>query len=143
MVFRLSCRWPSYDPGRIIMHTPSVLVVDDLEAHRYAMCRALEASGFRTVEAANGEQALCLAEGLDAAVVDVHLPQVDGFEVCRRLRSNPATALMPIIHVSAQRVTQADLDTGLRNGADAYLISPFDPSELVGMLQVLLRSTRG
>lgn len=124
------------------MDTPTILVVDDVQASRYAICRVLESSGFRAVEASDGPRAVLNAAGIDAAIVDVHLPGFDGFEVCRMLRENAGTAHIPIIHVSAQRVSQADIDNGLRNGADAYMVSPFDPSELVGMLSVLLKSTR-
>ena len=116
----------------------SVLVVDDVEASRYAISRALRAAGFRTVEASAGAQALELAEYVSAVVLDVHLPDLHGFEVCRLLREKPATAGVPIVHVSAVYVTSEDISIGQAAGADAYMIAPVDPRELVGKLDALI-----
>jgi CheY-like chemotaxis protein len=116
----------------------SVLVVDDVAASRYAICRALAAAGFKTVEAAGGARALELAEYVSAVVLDVHLPDVHGFEVCRLLRDNPATAGLPVVHISAVYVSGDDQDRGRLAGADAYFVTPVDPGELVATLDRLL-----
>lgn len=116
----------------------SILVVDDVEASRYAMSRALRAAGFQTVEASAGAQALELAEYVSGVVLDVHLPDVHGFEVCRLLRENPSTARVPIVHVSAVYVSGEHIETGHKLGADAYLIAPVDPVDLTRRLDELI-----
>jgi len=116
----------------------SILVVDDVEASRYAISRALRAAGFRTVEASAGAQALELAEYVSAVVLDVHLPDLHGFEVCRLLREKPATAGVPIVHVSAVYVTSEDIAGGQSVGADAYMVAPVDPDVLVEKLDDLI-----
>jgi PAS domain S-box-containing protein len=119
----------------------TVLVVDDNPTARYSTARVLRAAGFATVETAGGAQALELAaEGVAAVVLDVHLPDLHGFEVCRLLRSQPATATLPVIHVSAVHVKPDDQALGLRTGADAYLLSPVEPQVLVATLEALIRS---
>lgn len=120
----------------------TVLVVDDDASTRYSLSRVLRAAGFGTVESAGGAEALELAarEGVAAIVLDVHLPDLHGFEVCRLLRSQPLTSTLPVIHVSAVHVQPDDHVTGLRTGADAYLISPVDPQVLVSTVEALIRS---
>ncbi|HYP82932.1 response regulator [Variovorax sp.] len=134
-------------PARVINTTidrsrHTVLVVDDDPATRYSTARVLRAADFRTEEASTGEQALALAsEGnVSAIVLDVHLPDIDGFEVCHRLRMQPATARLPVIHLSAAYVQDADKVTGLNAGADAYLVHPAEPAMLVATLQALVRA---
>jgi CheY-like chemotaxis protein len=74
----------------------TVLVVDDNPATRYSTGRVIRAAGFRLAEAGTGQEALDqAAKGVSAVVLDVHLPDMDGFEVCRHLRTNPAPAACP------------------------------------------------
>lgn len=117
-----------------------VLVVDDAPATRYALARALRAEGFETVEAATGAEALALAAGASAVVLDVHLPDMNGMEVCRQLRSQPATADLPIVHVSGVYITGHARALGEQAGADAYLLAPANPRELADTLNGLIRS---
>jgi len=119
-----------------------VLVVDDTAATRYSTARLLRAAGFQTVEAGSGTAALARAatDGISAMVLDVHLPDVDGFEVCRRIRGNPATSLLPVVHLSAAYIKNEDQVTGLNSGADAYMIHPVEPALLVATLQALIRA---
>ncbi|SIQ91392.1 PAS/PAC sensor hybrid histidine kinase [Pseudacidovorax sp. RU35E] len=118
-----------------------ILVVDDHPTTRYSTARTLRAAGFATEEAGTGGQALELAtEGMSALVLDVHLPDVDGFEVCRRLREDPRTASLPVIHLSATFVHDRDKVAGLNAGADAYLVHPAEPAVLVATLQALIRA---
>lgn len=116
----------------------TVLVVDDNAGGRYATARNVRAAGFNTVEAASGAAALELAPYASAVVLDVHLPDLHGLEVCRLLRSTTRTASLPIIHVSAVYVTEQDQAAGQNAGADAYLVAPVDPGELAAMLDELL-----
>lgn len=118
--------------------THSVLVVDDHEAARYAMARALRAAGFKTVEAGAGAKALELAAYVSAVVLDVHLPDLHGLEVCRLLRSNPHTAGLPIIQISAVYLTDNDRLAAERAGADAYMTAPVDFDALTATLRELL-----
>lgn len=124
------------DRGR---HT--VLVVDDNPATRYSTGRVIRAAGFRTAEAGSGAEALQqVGEGVSAVVLDVHLPDIDGFEVCRTIRAQPATASLPVVHLSAARIRDEDRVTGLNAGADGYLVHPVEPAVLVATLQALIRA---
>jgi CheY-like chemotaxis protein len=117
----------------------SVLVVDDSPTNRYATARSLRAAGFHTVEAAAGAEALELVDFVSAVVLDVHLPDLLGFEVCRLLRQRTTTASLPVVHVSAVYVTPAEQAHGMAAGADAYMVAPVDPQDLVATLDRLIR----
>ncbi|MBL0420539.1 response regulator [Ramlibacter sp. AW1] len=119
----------------------TVLVVDDNPATRYATVRVLRAAGFQADEAATGAQGLeRSADGVSAVVLDVHLPDMDGFEVCRRIRERPGTELLPVVHLSAAYVRDRDRIHGLNSGADAYLVHPVEPALLIGTVQALIRA---
>ena len=119
----------------------TVLVVDDNPATRYSTARVLRAAGFKTAEAGTGGEALALARsGMSAVVLDVDLPDINGFDVCRKLRSEPQTALLPVVHLSAIYAKSEDRVAGFNAGADAYLIHPVEPAVLVATLQALIRA---
>ena len=118
-----------------------LLVVDDEPASLYATVRVLRQAGFRTREAASGAQGLAGAtDEVSAMIVDVHLPDMDGFALCRQLRSRPDTARIPVLHLTAAYVTDADKVRGLDSGADAYLTRPVEPAVLVATVQALVRT---
>lgn len=118
-----------------------LLVVNGDPVGRCATVRQLQAAGFPTVEAVSGLEALALAdESLSAVVLDIHLPDIDGLEVCRRLRRQPTTFRLPIIHLSAAYLTDEDKVRGLDSGADAYLTHPVEPAVLVSTIQALVRT---
>ncbi|CAG1018340.1 two-component system, sensor histidine kinase [Burkholderiaceae bacterium] len=118
-----------------------LLVVDDDPASRYATARLLRSAGFRTREAATGAEGLRAADdSISVMVLDVHLPDIDGFELCRMLRSRPETARLPVLHLSAAYVTDDDKVRGLDSGADAYLTHPVEPAVLVATVQALVRT---
>ncbi len=117
-----------------------VLVVDDDPSTRYATARVLRSAGFQTKEAATGAEALARAPQVSAVVLDVHLPDIDGFEVCRRIRADDRTRQMPVMHLSAAYINNEDKVTGLNAGADAYLVRPIEPPVLVATLQALIRA---
>lgn len=120
-----------------------ILVVDDNEGTRYALARTLRRSGFEVWEAASGAEALRLAADNPSLItLDVRLPDLLGFEVCRRLKADPATASIPILQTSASFVQSSDRTHGLQGGADGYLVQPIDPDELVATVQALLRTRR-
>lgn len=118
-----------------------LLIVDDNVATRYALRRRLERHDYTVLEAGTGGEGLALidSEALDALILDVNLPDMSGFDIVRKLRSETATALLPVIHVSAASIQTGDIITGLNAGADAYLIHPVDPDVLLATLRTLLR----
>jgi PAS domain S-box-containing protein len=119
----------------------TVLVVDDNPATRYTTARVIRAAGFRTAEAGTGAEALeRVGQGVSAVILDVQLPDTDGFEVCRVIRSRPATATLPVVHLSAAFIRSEDRVTGLNAGADGYLVHPVEPAVLVATLQALIRA---
>lgn len=123
---------------------PLVLVVNDVESTRYLISRIMRAEGWRVAEAVDGFEALALSHEVrpDLIVLDVKLPDILGFEVCRRLKANPDTAGIPIIQTSATFVTGEGKARGLDSGADAYLTQPFEAVELTAMVRSLLRLRR-
>ncbi|WP_439862908.1 response regulator [Pseudomonas antarctica] len=118
-----------------------LLIVDDNAATRYALRRRLERHRFVVSEAGTGQDGLDqIAQGkVDALILDVNLPDMSGFDIVRKLRADPATALLPVVHVSAASIETGDIITGLDAGADAYLIHPVDPDVLLATLRTLLR----
>lgn len=131
------------DPGEdgpLRDEPPTILVVDDDEAGRYVTCRILQRAGYRTLEAASGQQALDLAaQRPHAVLLDVKLPDFSGFEVCRRLRADPATAHIPVLHLSATFQDEGSVIAGLEGGADGYLTQPVKPPVLLAYVRALLR----
>ena len=115
----------------------TVLVVDDEAAVRRVLVMRLQLSGYRVVCAEDGEQALELfhSESPDLVVLDVMLPKLDGFAVCRRLR---AESCVPIIFLSAVDAISEKV-AGLDLGADDYLPKPFSPKELEARISTILR----
>jgi len=119
----------------------TILNVNDNDAHRYAFSRILQQAGFAVKEAKTGEEALRLAaEVPDVIILDVKLPDMDGFEVCRRIKEGAATAHIPVLQVSAFFTSTSARVTGLESGADAYLAQPVEPEELVAIVRTLLRA---
>ncbi len=121
----------------------TILTVDDNDALRYTLTRALRGGGYKVIEARTGAEALQLADKApDLITLDLNLPDVDGFEVCRRLKANPQTAHIPILHISATFVDPEYRVKGLEGGADAYLAEPISGDELLATVGALLRMKR-
>src|SRR5947209_6055551 len=120
--------------------TETILTVDDNDALRYTLTRTLRGQGYNVIEARNGAEALKLADQApDLITLDLNMPDLDGFEVCRRLRANPSTAHIPILHISATFVEPQHRVRGLRGGADAFLAEPITGDELLATVGALLR----
>lgn len=119
-----------------------ILVVDDDPPARYAIGRVLRAAGYHVMEASTGTTALELAPQADLMTLDINLPDLDGFEVCRRLRANPATAHIPVLHLSATFVHHGDFLLGLQAGADSYLTRPVEATVLIASVRTLLFARR-
>jgi len=123
--------------------TPRILVVDDEPDAVELVAFNLKAAGYEVATAADGEQALSKARSIapDLIVLDLMLPEVDGLEVCKILRRDPATATIPIIMLTA-RAADIDRVLGLELGADDYVAKPFSPRELVLRIRNLLNRGR-
>jgi len=121
-----------------------ILVVDDVEASRYITASWLRRSGHAVTEVDTGGRALTVLDedDFDLVMLDVHLPDLSGFEVCERIKDNPRTAAIPVIHVSATAIDAEDKTQGLTRGADAYLTEPVDPSVLLATVEAALRYYR-
>jgi len=120
----------------------AVLLVDDDEAKRYVLGTWLRRAGHTVTEADTGRDALSKVGAVDLVVLDVNLPDMSGFEVCRRIKNDPATAAIPVVQVSATAVEVADRAQGLTQGADAYLVEPTEPDELLATVTAALRYYR-
>jgi len=121
-----------------------ILNVDDYEASRYARSQMLQRAGFQVLEAGTGAEALRLASdvGPDLVLLDVNLPDMDGFEVCRRLRAQQVTLTVPIVHISATFLSDRAEEIAYEGGADSYLTDPVEPAVLLATIHSLLRLRR-
>jgi DNA-binding response OmpR family regulator len=127
----------------VLTDEPAVLLlVDDDEAKRYIMATWLRRAGHTVIEVATGAEGLARADAADLILLDVHLPDISGFEVCRQIKGDPRTAAIPVIQVSATAVAVADRAHGLTQGADAYLVDPVEPEELLAVVVAALRYSR-
>ncbi|HEV3383179.1 MAG TPA: response regulator [Gemmata sp.] len=109
-----------------------ILNVDDNEVQRYTTTRLLASAGFEVIEACNAQEALRLAtNSIDLVFLDVDLPDIDGFELTRILKSQTDTAGIPIIQASAVFAAYSHMSDGLHNGAQAYFTFPLDADSLI------------
>jgi two-component system, OmpR family, alkaline phosphatase synthesis response regulator PhoP len=120
-----------------------ILVADDEKDIRKLISFVLQKHGYQVVEAVNGTQALQLAkdEKPDIVLLDLMMPQVNGFEVCRQLRSNPTTSKTPILMLSAKSQS-SDIMDALLLGAAYYLVKPFTPRDLVEKVSELAQEVQ-
>jgi PAS domain S-box-containing protein len=119
---------------------PRVLVADDREENRYVLTRVLEAAGFDCMQVGTGHEALEKALTLpDLIILDVRLPDMSGYEVCRQIKRDPRTASISLLQISASFVSSDDRVRALEGGADGYLTHPIDRMVLVATVRALLR----
>ena len=124
----------TFDPSEI-----NLLVVDDEEDVAEVVGLFLEQEGFSVQKAHDGEEALEKATpDIDLIVLDIMLPGLDGYEVCRRLRSRVETETIPIIFLTAKS-EEEDQIRGLMMGGDAYLVKPVSPQIIVANVKAVLR----
>ena len=117
----------------------TILVVDDRPDARYALVRTLTGAGYDVRETATGRDALRLARMFpDLIVLDIALQDIDGFEVCRRLKTDAVTSAIPVVHKTAVFADAEHRRRGLEAGADEYLTEPIDPQTLVETVKRLL-----
>lgn len=121
-------------------HPAKILVVDDNPANRHIFEQRLSSRGYEILTAHDSEQGLAMAREMrpDLILLDVMMPKMDGIEVCRRLKSDPACPFIPIIMVTA-KVDPKGVVEGLDAGADEYLTKPVDHTALVARVKSMLR----
>ena len=115
-----------------------VLVVDDEQSIRELLAFQLQQQGYEVLLAADGREALAKAAGTDLILLDLMLPEIDGLEVCRRLKADKETARIPIIMLTA-KAEEIDKVLGLELGADDYVVKPFSVRELLARVKAVLR----
>ena len=118
-----------------------VMIVEDEQSLLSLETIILSSRGFDVSACADGSTALekLGRERHDLVILDIMLPDIDGFEVCRRIRSNPATAAIPVIMLTARK-NSADHERGLAAGANAYMTKPFKTAQLVETIAAVLAS---
>jgi DNA-binding response OmpR family regulator len=117
-----------------------ILNVNENDANRHAIGRILKLAGFDVVEAATGAEALRhVANRADLVILDVLLPDIDGFEVCRRIKNDPLTKSIPVLHLSARHIRERERAPDLESGADGFLVLPVEQPELLSTVRNLLR----
>ncbi|MGA1263662.1 MAG: response regulator transcription factor [Prochlorothrix sp.] len=123
----------------------TILVVEDSETYRTMISDLLQNSGFAVETASNGVEALAKVdgaspEGLPALIVlDIVMPEMNGYEFCRKVKGNPKTKDVPVVMCSSKS-EEFDHYWGMKQGADAYLNKPFEPKELLKTIQHLLNA---
>ena len=122
-------------------HPTQILNVDDNDGARYAKTRILQSAGFDVIEAANGTDALEMVKRHLPALVllDVKLPDINGIEVCRRIKAESDSSSVLVLQTSAALTGRADKIRGLEGGADNYLAAPIEADELIANVNALLR----
>lgn len=121
-----------------------ILIVDDEPHVARSISRVLEDSGFQTAVLSNGQEALDMLhrDCPDLLILDIIMPEIDGIEICRRVRADPFIARIPILFLTAKSRPQ-DVATGLDAGGDDYCTKPFDVVELPARVRALLRRAPG
>lgn len=119
----------------------TVVVVNDHEAGRYTTVRTLRKAGLTVLEAGTGAEALSMIEASRPALVvlDVNLPDMNGIDICRRLKAADREQLVMVLQVSATNISTPDRVAALEAGADSFLVDPMEPEELVAVSRALIR----
>ena len=120
-----------------------VLIVEDEPDIRELVVHHLKREGYQVSAASSGEEALRQVHAAppDLVILDLMMPAMDGLEVCRRLRQDPATTSLPIVMLTAKG-EEVDRVLGLEIGADDYVVKPFSPKELLARVRAVLRRSR-
>lgn len=124
--------------------SPRILIVNADAPTRCTIARALQRSGFSVLEAQTGEEALVLLheQPVDLVVLDVHLPGISGYEVCRTIKKSAATVMLPVLYLTGSSSAGQEHFDDLDGGGDCYLTHPVDPQVLAATIRALLRLFR-
>jgi CheY-like chemotaxis protein len=137
-VAHIAC-WLEWRGGHRAAPRPSVLVVDDDPGTRYATRRVLENAQFDVIDAADAATALQAVERRpDLILLDLQLPDLDGIEVCRRIKSDPAMASVRVLPFTGVFTNEGDRRRAFDAGADGYLVKPIPPDQLIATLNGLI-----
>lgn len=133
-----------HEPNTEQKKDPVILVVDDTEDNLDLLEFALKRKPVEMIRANSGMECLSLASEKqpDVILLDIQMPEMDGFETLKRLRDNPATAKIPVIFLTAQRKEPESIEKGLLMGVDEYLTKPIDTDELLVRTKTLVRIKR-
>ncbi|MFO1019684.1 MAG: ATP-binding protein [Planctomycetales bacterium] len=124
-------------------NTFTILVVDDNPGTLYATSHVLQRAGWTVLEAKTGQEGLEMANpDIDLVVLDIHLPDMDGYEVCRRIRELPKLSRLPVVHLSATFIKSDDKLKSFEVGADGFLTHPVEPPVLVATVGAFLRARK-
>jgi signal transduction histidine kinase len=124
----------------MIENKPRVLFVEDNVGKRYVIARQLRGAGFDIDEATTGHEGLTLlSPNHDVAIIDIKLPDMFGWDLCKRIKGTPETSAVKVLELSATLATAEDRARGLELGADCYLVHPVEMVELVAALRALIR----
>ena len=118
-----------------------ILIADDREQNRYILSRVLMQAGYNCEQASTGRDAIKKAVSLAPSLIilDVHLPDASGFDICTRIKADPATSHIPVLQISASFISGEDKARSLEAGADAFLTHPIDSMVLLATVRSLLR----
>lgn len=121
----------------------TVLLVEDSLPTREVMTKLLREQGLTVDVASNGVEAMGILENkiFDIVVLDIVMPKMNGYEVCRRVKSDPKTEQIPVL-ICSSKGEDFDRYWGMKQGADAYITKPFQPNELVSTIKQLLRNRK-
>lgn len=124
-------------------NAPRVLVVEDHPLIAELVETRLQIEGFRATKCLGGREALARIESerFDLVILDIMMPDIDGYEVLAHIRSNPATQTLPVIFLTA-RTSQEDVDKGMQMGVNHYITKPFSGAELARTVKILLQERK-
>jgi twitching motility two-component system response regulator PilH len=119
----------------------TILVVEDSITQRELISDLLKGTGLTVIVAVDGQDAIDQLSSIspDVVVLDIVMPRMNGYEVCRRIKSDPKTQNVPVVMCSSKG-EEFDRYWGMKQGADAYIAKPFQPTELIGTVKQLLRA---
>lgn len=123
------------------MTKKKILVVEDSPTTMDIKCSILEGAGFNTIRATEGIEAVqkVRKENPDLVLLDIKLPDMDGYQICRLMKRDEALKHIPVVMATASKTEKKDEFWGLQVGADAYLILPFEPKDLINVVNKALK----
>ena len=120
----------------------SIVTVDDNEAHCYLVSKLLARAGYEVEQAHTGTETLAkVGPQTHLVVLDVHLPDANGFDICRKLRANPATSRIPVLFLSSTTSVREGKRTAAEVGAQGFLSHPLEPADLLNAVKQVLEKS--